>query len=91
MTVPNSLNSSIPVGALYSFNGPVCPTCHRGYLGRHECSIGDLQQQIDALQAKIDQLNVRPPQLHQCPCTPANGGARVCMNIDCPFATKVTC
>lgn len=88
MTVPNS---SVPAGSLYSWNGPVCPTCHRGYLGQHECTVEDLQRQIDQLQRKIDELSRPVPQLRQCPCTPVNGGAEVCMNIACPFATRITC
>lgn len=86
------LNSSIATGSLYSWNGPVCPSCHRGYLGQHHCSIDDLQRQVDQLQRTIDGLRAAPPaQLRQCPCTPVNGGARICMNVACPFATKVTC
>lgn len=90
MTHP--LNSSFPVGSLFAWCGPVCPICHNGFLGEHECRVEDLQRQIDGLQRKINELAARrPPQLRQCPCLRSNQTAVICMNVACPNATKVTC
>ena len=50
------LNSSATVRST-TWNGPICSTCHRGYIGHHECAVEDLQRRIDALQAKIDHIN----------------------------------
>lgn len=79
--------NSFQVGSTYSWNGPVCGVCGRGYLGNrgHTCSVEDLQQKIDYLQQVIDRLKDPTPQptgwgrdTSTCPCNPLNGGSGVC-------------
>lgn len=76
-----NINSSIGTGGVYSWNGPVCPICLRGYLGSHECNIDDLQMQIDMLQRKIDSLKSKQASAFDpslCPCSPTRGGSGIC-------------
>jgi hypothetical protein len=53
-------------------NGPVCPTCRRGYIGDHRCSAADLRALIAALQAKLDEVEPKcgycrmPPHGSSC-------------------------
>lgn len=74
--------------ATISWNGPVCPICHKGYLGSHVCDVADLQAQIERLQQLIDSRPVvadTNPYTHRqqfdpstCPCSPARGGSGIC-------------
>lgn len=73
------------------WNGPVCPTCHRGYIGSHECQIADLQAQIARLQSEIDRINGRQRRSFDpsgCPCNPANGGSGIC---GCTLFSQTIC
>jgi hypothetical protein len=61
-----------------SWNGPICPRCHRGYIGRHVCSADDIQRQIDSLQGHLDALRGAQQSADTCPCNPARGGSGIC-------------
>lgn len=62
----NPLNSSFPVGGVYSHNGPVCNTCGQGYIGNHTCKVSVLKDKIADLQKMIDQIEGQPKP----PCCP---------------------
>lgn len=71
-----------------AWNGPVCPTCDKPYLGVHSCSPVDLLAKADRLRelalrrfAEMQpQPTVGPPsdRTAGCPCRPENGGSGVC-------------
>lgn len=39
-----------------TWNGPVCHTCGRGYIGPHVCRVEDLRKRIADLQALIERI-----------------------------------
>lgn len=65
MTGLRSLNSLVAVALSadrsYSWNGPVCAMCGRGYVGEHECAPADLRAQIGWRQAKLDEIEAAAP------------------------------
>lgn len=38
------------------WNGPVCATCCRTYIGEHTCRVQDLEAQIELLRARIAEI-----------------------------------
>jgi hypothetical protein len=70
----------------FTWNGPICPTCHTMYLGSHQCSREDIQRRIGEL---VDLLGTLPlparprtsldlDPTRSCPCRPENGGSGIC-------------
>lgn len=73
-----------------AWNGPVCPTCVKPYVGTHKCSRGDLLRRIAYLYDLLDRADDIPAPVgdrwkpetedrtRSCPCRPENGGSGVC-------------
>lgn len=79
--------TNVTVNPSWTHNGPVCPTCRRGYIGQHTCSPAILRGIIDHLSRRIDEIEQAEVQrsartnadyARGCPCNPANGGSGVC-------------
>jgi hypothetical protein len=103
-TGTESLTSSFAVGGCTAWYGPVCSICHRGYIGRHECRVSDLQEKIDFLQKQIDEIKAnqtrerkpdydltrwnKPYDTSGCPCRPENGGSGIC---GCTLNSGIIC
>lgn len=76
----------------HAWNGPTCPTCHRGYIGAHQCQVADLWIEVRRLMQRITELSAPQPTVtyaEQCPCNPARGGSGVCGCI--LGGTRITC
>lgn len=61
------INSSFPVGSVYSHNGPVCSICGQGYIGTHTCKVSVLKDKIAALEKIIEQIENQPPTMIRYP------------------------
>lgn len=48
--------SALKAGDAYLWNGPVCPTCHHGYCGQHQCDPDVLDALADALHRQADTI-----------------------------------
>ena len=74
------------------WNGPICPTCHRGYVGQHTCDPDVLIVEARRLLRLADEIANRGKQrtyADTCPCNPKNGGNGVCNCI--LGTTTITC
>ena len=66
-----------------AWNGPVCQTCGKGYLGTHECAPADLlRRAADLIEraGRCSQPSTAEPvdRMTHCPCRPENGGSGIC-------------
>lgn len=48
-----------PRDQFIAWNGPICGTCLKRYLGYHTCTAADLRRRIGQLQLEIDELDRR--------------------------------
>ena len=75
--------TSISASTGTAWNGPVCQTCGKGYLGMHQCSPADLLRKAADLIEQAGRLGGgcatgTVDQTRSCPCRPENGGSGVC-------------
>lgn len=64
-----------------AWNGPVCQTCGKGYLGTHECAPADLLRRAADLIEQAGQASMPAAaegRMAHCPCRPENGGSGIC-------------
>jgi hypothetical protein len=64
-----------------TWNGPICATCGKGYLGTHACAPADLLRRAQDLIDMAARLQSRLEPVDRtagCPCRPENGGSGVC-------------
>lgn len=63
------------------WNGPLCPTCGKGYLGAHQCDPVDLLRKAAELTEMARRLQSPSQPVDRtagCPCRKENGGSGVC-------------
>ncbi len=77
-TAGGTTNATATTITGFAWNGPICQRCDARWLGRHTCSIEDIQRRIHSLQAEIDRLRQPQDGTALCPCRPENGGSGVC-------------
>jgi hypothetical protein len=68
-----------------TWNGALCGTCGKGYLGSHQCAAADLLRKAAELTEMAQRLMSQPREVFprvdrtaSCPCRPENGGSGIC-------------
>jgi hypothetical protein len=82
-----NVTTTVSTSSGIAWNGPVCQTCCKPYLGTHQCSPMDLMDRADELmrlaRLAFERMNPQPTvgpedRTSGCPCRPENGGSGVC-------------